>query len=70
MTFKYTMKSHHGIAKFGNDPELHRRPEPESANNNLLKRNGDGVAGDLTLVRPAAAASPRRPEQVEQHRAA
>ena len=34
MTFKYTMKSHHGVAKFGNDPELHRRPEPESANNN------------------------------------
>ena len=27
MTFKYTMKSHHGIAKFGNDPELHRHPE-------------------------------------------
>jgi hypothetical protein len=22
-------------------PELHRRPEPESANNNPLKRNGD-----------------------------
>ncbi len=32
-------------------PELHRRPEPESANNNPLKRNGDGAAGDLTIVR-------------------
>jgi len=31
---------------------------------------GDGAAGDLTSVRPAAAAPPRRPEQVEQHRAA
>jgi class 3 adenylate cyclase len=46
-------------------PELHRRPEPESANNNPLKRNGAAV--DLTIVRPAAAAPPRRPEQ---HRAA
>jgi hypothetical protein len=38
-----------------------------------LKRTGDGAAGDLTIVRPAAAAPPRRPEQVEQvgrHRAA
>jgi hypothetical protein len=46
---------------------------PESANNNPLKRTGDGAAGDLTIVRPAAAAPPRRPEQVEQvgrHRAA
>ena len=33
--------------------------------NNPLKRNGDGAAGDLTIVRPAAAAPPRRPEQVE-----
>jgi hypothetical protein len=47
-------------------PELHRRPE--SANNNPLKRNG--AAGDLTIVRvrPAAAAPPRRPEQVGRHR--
>jgi hypothetical protein len=36
--------------------ELHRCPEPESANNNPLKRTGDGAAGDLTIVRPAAAA--------------
>src|ERR1700720_3661204 len=46
---------------------------PESANNNPLKRTGDGAAGDLPIVRPAAAAPPRRPEQVEQvgrHRAA
>jgi hypothetical protein len=46
---------------------------PESANNNSLKRRGDGAAGDLTIVRPAAAGPPRRPEQVEQvgrHRAA
>jgi hypothetical protein len=45
-------------------PELHRRPE--SANNNPLKRTG--AAGDLTIVRPAAAAPPRRPEQVGRHR--
>jgi hypothetical protein len=45
-------------------PELHRRPE--SANNNPLKRNG--AAGDLTIVRPAAAAPPRRPEQVGRRR--
>jgi hypothetical protein len=32
------------------------RPEPESANNNPLKRNGAGAAGDLTIVRPAAVA--------------
>jgi len=31
---------------------------------------GDGAAGDLTIVRPAAAAPPRRPEPVEQQRAA
>jgi hypothetical protein len=47
----------------------HHRPEPESANNNPLKRNGDGAAGDITIVRPAAAAPPRRPEQVEMRRA-
>ena len=29
-----------------------------------------GAAGDLIIVRPAAAAPPSRPEQVEQHRAA
>src|ERR1035437_2144598 len=29
----------------------------------------DGAAGDITLVRPAAAAPPRRPEQVEMRRA-
>ena len=40
-------------------PELHRCPE--SANNNPLKRTG--TPGDLTIVRPAAAAPPRRPEQ-------
>jgi hypothetical protein len=42
-------------------PELHRRPE--SANNNPLKRNG--AASDLTIVRPAAAAPPRRLNQIE-----
>jgi transposase len=31
---------------------------------------GIGAAGDLTIVRPAAAAPPRRPEQVGRHRAA
>jgi len=44
-------------------PELHRRPE--SANNNPLKGNG---AADLTIVRPAASAPPRRPELVGRHR--
>ena len=43
--------------------EHHRRPE-SIANNNPLKRSGDGAAGDLTIARPAAAAPPRRPEQV------
>jgi len=47
--------------------ELHRCPEPESANNNPLKRTGDGAAGDLTIVRPAAAAPA---QAVGQHRAA
>jgi len=49
------------------------RAEPESLNDNPLKRNSDGAAGDLTIVRLAAAAPPRRPEHVEQvgrHRAA
>jgi len=32
--------------------------------------NLDGAAVDLTIVRPAAAAPPRRLEPVEQHRAA
>jgi hypothetical protein len=41
-------------------PELHRRPEPE------YRQNRIGAAGDLTIVRPAAAA---RPEQVEMRRA-
>jgi hypothetical protein len=51
---------------------LRRRPDPvkptsfapnrKSANNNSLKRKGDGAAGDLIIVRPAAAAPPRRPE--------
>ena len=37
-------------------PELHRRPDPDSA-----KRNIDhGAAVDLTIVRPQAAAPPRR----------
>jgi hypothetical protein len=50
-------------------PELHRPPRT----GNHKKGIGDGAAGDLTIVRPAAAAPPRRPEQVEQvgrHRAA
>jgi hypothetical protein len=32
------------------------RSEPEAANNNPLKRTGDGAAGDLTIVRPASRA--------------
>ena len=44
---------------------------PASApNRNITKKGiGDGAAGDLTIVRPAAAAPPRRPEQVEMRRA-
>jgi hypothetical protein len=38
MTFKYTMKSHHGTAKFGYYPELHRRPNWKAANNNPPKK--------------------------------
>ncbi len=34
------------------------------------KTTGDGAAGDLSIIRPAAAAPPRWIEQVEQHRAA
>ena len=44
-------------------PELQRRPEPE------YHQKGIGAAGDITIVRPAAAAPPRRPEQVELRRA-
>jgi hypothetical protein len=47
-------------------PELHRPPRT----GNHEKGIGDGAAGDLTIVRPAAAAPPRRPEQVGRHRAA
>jgi hypothetical protein len=60
---------HHHHRRSRRSPELHRRPEP----NFHEKGIGDGAAGDLTIVRPAAAAPPRRPEQVEQvgrHRAA
>ena len=50
----------------------HRSHRPSSIvapNRNLqtknpLKRTGAGAAGDLTIVRPAAAAPPGRPEQV------
>jgi hypothetical protein len=43
---------------------------PPTRTGNHEKGIGDGAAGDLTIVRPAAAAPPSRPEQVEQHRAA
>jgi hypothetical protein len=46
------MKSHHGIAKFGNDPELHRRPEPESANNNPWHGTWEGDESDLRRIDP------------------
>src|SRR5580704_7901908 len=42
-------------------PELHRPPRT----GNHKKGIGDGAAGDLTIVRRAAAAPPRRPEPVE-----
>ena len=43
------------------------RPPPRTGNHS--NQIGDGAAGDLSIVRPAAAAPPRRPEPVEQHRA-
>jgi hypothetical protein len=45
-------------------PELHRRPEPE------ITKTEIGAAGDLTIVRPAAAARLEQVEQVGRHRAA
>ena len=45
-------------------PELHRRPEPEYHEKGI----GDGAAGDLTSVRPAAAARPEQVEQQHHHR--
>ena len=41
---------------------------PNPATNNSTKTNGDGAAGDRTIVRPAAAAPTRRPEQVPRAR--
>jgi hypothetical protein len=60
-----------GRARVGQVCQAHRPSSivaPNLANNNPLKRNG--AAGDLTIVRPAAAAPPRRPEQVGRHRTA
>ena len=42
---------------------------PASAPNRNITEKESGAAGDLTIVRPAAAAPPRRPEQVELRRA-
>jgi hypothetical protein len=44
------------------------RPPPRTGNHE--KGIGDGAAGDLTIVRPAAAAPTKPIEQVEQHSAA
>ena len=57
-------------------PPAPRRPHdpivrPERPSSSVRPRNQeflDGAAVDLTIVRPAAAAPPRRLEQVEQHR--
>ena len=43
---------------------------PSSAPNRNITEKEYGAAVDLTIVRPAAAAPLRRPEQVEQQRAA
>ena len=42
---------------------------PSSAPNRNITEKESGAAGDITIVRPAAAAPPRRPEQVEMRRA-
>src|SRR5271169_4093035 len=42
---------------------------PSSAPNRNSTEKESGAAGDITIVRPAAAAPPRRPEQVEMRRA-
>ena len=42
---------------------------PASAPNRNITEKESGAAGDITIVRPAAAAPPRRPEQVEMRRA-
>src|SRR5271168_4031520 len=42
---------------------------PSSAPNRNIIEKESGAAGDITIVRPAAAAPPRRPEQVEMRRA-
>ena len=42
---------------------------PSSAPNRNITEKESGAAGDITIVRPQAAAPPRRPEQVELRRA-
>jgi len=42
---------------------------PSSAPNRNITKKESGAAGDITIVRPAAAAPPRRPEQVEMRHA-
>src|SRR5450759_1687452 len=42
---------------------------PSSAPNRNITAKESAAAGDITIVRPAAAAPPRRPEQVEMRRA-
>jgi len=52
-------------------PWLVRSDRPSSivAPNRNITAKESGAAGDITIVRPAAAAPPRRPEQVEMRRA-
>jgi len=40
------------------------RPESQSEHTPVTNGNLDGAAGDLTIVRPAAAAPPRRLNQI------
>ena len=42
---------------------------PSAAPNRNITQKESGAAGDITIVRPAAAAPPRRPEQVKMRRA-
>jgi hypothetical protein len=48
---------------------VHRRPDPRAPSSPRSgfceKEIGDGAAIDFTIVRPPAAAPPRRPEPVE-----
>jgi len=74
MTTCLTMSVLENLPALIDRPRRSRRAVATAPNRNITKKGiVAGAAGDLTIVRPAAAAPPRRPEQVEQvgrHRAA